>query len=193
MLMAESSALMIPVRRDRGPAYAMQVSVSSRCAAVSTPRLPQTTKYGPRIPCLRAESPSEGHTPFLRRPDREWLQPATLPDLPEAEHRGFQWRFPGAHHLSNKSGFRLHGSRGFLRPPRPHPYTQALLNAVPRLEGTRGRLRGIPGTVPNPRSLPGGCRFHPRCEKRTDVCSDREPEQDRLGSSHWVTCHNWNE
>ena len=74
-----------------------------------------------------------------------------------------------------------------------HPYTKALLNAVPRLEGTRGRLRGIPGTVPNPRSLPGGCRFHPRCEKRTDVCSDREPEQDRLGRSHWVTCHNWNE
>ena len=74
-----------------------------------------------------------------------------------------------------------------------HPYTTALLNAVPRLEGTRGRLRGIPGTVPNPGFLPEGCRFHPRCEKRTELCSTEEPEPERLDQSHWVTCHHWNE
>jgi len=45
-----------------------------------------------------------------------------------------------------------------------HPYTQGLLACTPRLSQRPGRLRVIPGSVPDPSRLPGGCRFHPRCE-----------------------------
>ncbi len=44
-----------------------------------------------------------------------------------------------------------------------HPYTQALFECTPRLEGTRERLQVIPGSVPDPTDYPSGCRFHPRC------------------------------
>ena len=44
-----------------------------------------------------------------------------------------------------------------------HPYTRALLDALPRLDATEARLRAIPGAVPDPRFHPPGCRFHPRC------------------------------
>jgi len=49
----------------------------------------------------------------------------------------------------------------FERPS--HPYTRALFECTPRLEGTTERLRVIPGTVPDPTAYPAGCRFHPRC------------------------------
>ena len=74
-----------------------------------------------------------------------------------------------------------------------HPYTKALLGAVPKLEGTRGRLRGIPGAVPNPGRLPKGCSFHPRCEKRSALCTAQEPGLDLVAAGHRVTCHHWNE
>ncbi len=74
-----------------------------------------------------------------------------------------------------------------------HPYTRALLNAVPRLEGARGRLNGIPGTVPNPAALPGGCPFHPRCQKARDICKANVPEPETVAGEHWVSCHLWNE
>jgi oligopeptide/dipeptide ABC transporter ATP-binding protein len=79
-----------------------------------------------------------------------------------------------------------------LRSP-AHPYTRALLNAVPKLEGTRGRLRGIPGTVPNPAALPSGCAFHPRCPRQKERCAEEDPEREAVRSTHWVTCHYWDE
>jgi peptide/nickel transport system ATP-binding protein/oligopeptide transport system ATP-binding protein len=73
-----------------------------------------------------------------------------------------------------------------------HPYTQALLNAVPKL-GTRSkegkkRLEEIMGSVPNPVSMPSGCRFHPRCPKRNRKCEEHEPELWEAGSGHLVRC-----
>ncbi|MEM7356031.1 MAG: ABC transporter ATP-binding protein [Acidobacteriota bacterium] len=56
-----------------------------------------------------------------------------------------------------------------------HPYTRALLRAVPRLDGGGSDLAGIPGRVPDPGELPGGCSFHPRCHEALDVCRQEAP------------------
>ena len=79
-----------------------------------------------------------------------------------------------------------------LRDPK-HPYTCALLQAVPRLAGSEGRVAGIPGTVPNPRALPAGCVFHPRCSRRRDICSEQVPECESIEGGRTVRCHFWNE
>ncbi|WP_041544561.1 MULTISPECIES: ABC transporter ATP-binding protein [Chelativorans] len=56
-----------------------------------------------------------------------------------------------------------------------HPYTRGLFDAIPRLHGTRERLIPIPGTVPNPRELPRGCAFSPRCPKASNFCHTNSP------------------
>lgn len=62
----------------------------------------------------------------------------------------------------------------FARPL--HPYTYGLLASLPQLTGERGDLLpAIPGNVPDPRTLPGGCAFHPRCPRVTDRCRDEDP------------------
>ena len=57
-----------------------------------------------------------------------------------------------------------------------HPYTQALLECVPKLDGERTRLEVIPGSVPDPRAFPPGCTFHPRCSlTRTKAADTQRP------------------
>jgi peptide/nickel transport system ATP-binding protein len=56
-----------------------------------------------------------------------------------------------------------------------HPYTQALINSIPRIGGERVRLAGITGNTPSPRNWPSGCRFHPRCPHAMPVCSEQAP------------------
>ncbi len=56
-----------------------------------------------------------------------------------------------------------------------HPYTQALINSIPRVGGERTRLAGIGGNTPSPRNWPSGCRFHPRCPHVMPVCSKEAP------------------
>jgi oligopeptide/dipeptide ABC transporter ATP-binding protein len=71
-----------------------------------------------------------------------------------------------------------------------HPYTQALLSAVPIPDPEVQRKRIIlQGDVPSPLNPPAGCAFHPRCHKREDQCSLKEPEFQDLGGGHWVACH----
>lgn len=77
-----------------------------------------------------------------------------------------------------------------LAAPR-HPYTRGLLAAVPRLDSAAKRMNGIPGAVPNPVSLPQGCKFHPRCSSATDLCRRSEPEEDHVSATHGVKCHYW--
>jgi oligopeptide/dipeptide ABC transporter ATP-binding protein len=68
-----------------------------------------------------------------------------------------------------------------LAAPR-HPYTRALLDALPHPESARGEpLRGIPGPPAQPGSLPSGCVFHPRCAYAVDSCRTEVPELRRLG------------
>ena len=57
-----------------------------------------------------------------------------------------------------------------------HPYTAALLRSTPRISGERvRRLQAIDGRPPDPRAMPKGCRFHPRCPSAQPVCAQREP------------------
>ena len=69
-----------------------------------------------------------------------------------------------------------------------HPYTRALLEAVPRLH-QEGPLRSIEGAVPNLVSPPAGCRFHPRCPDVRDICRKGFPETVTVGPDHTVACY----
>lgn len=63
-----------------------------------------------------------------------------------------------------------------------HPYTQGLLNAIPRIDDYRERLYVIKGVVPNIFDLPKGCRFCPRCPDAMEICREKEPGLIRVGS-----------
>jgi len=71
-----------------------------------------------------------------------------------------------------------------------HPYTQALLSAVPTTDTSARRERIIlTGDVPSPINPPSGCRFHPRCPKRMAVCDQTEPELKDVGDGYYVACY----
>jgi peptide/nickel transport system ATP-binding protein len=76
-----------------------------------------------------------------------------------------------------------------LRSPK-HPYTQALLSAVPvpRLDADSAAIR-LPGETPSPANPPAGCHFHPRCPLAVDVCRQRYPESTGVSATHAVNCH----
>lgn len=70
-----------------------------------------------------------------------------------------------------------------------HPYTQALLSAIPILSGRKQRERIVlTGDVPGAAHIPSGCRFHTRCPYATEECSKREPELRDVGGGHLVAC-----
>ncbi len=71
-----------------------------------------------------------------------------------------------------------------------HPYTEALLAAVPRLD-MRKTLRVIPGNIPNLIEPPSGCRFHPRCTYDTRTCKEIIPVLEETEPGHFVACHEW--
>jgi oligopeptide transport system ATP-binding protein len=75
-----------------------------------------------------------------------------------------------------------------------HPYTQALLSAVPipdpDLERAKPRVN-VAGDVPSPLNPPSGCVFRSRCPKVTAVCAEIAPPLERAGSTHMVACHHW--
>jgi peptide/nickel transport system permease protein len=78
-----------------------------------------------------------------------------------------------------------------LRDPR-HPYTRALLSSVPDVEMSRAtRLEAIPGEVPDPRAVPRGCPFAPRCPHAMPVCHEDNPVRTLVGPDHAVACHLW--
>jgi peptide/nickel transport system ATP-binding protein len=71
-----------------------------------------------------------------------------------------------------------------------HPYTEALLSAVPRTDPDYATQRIIlPGDVPSPADPPPGCKFHPRCGYAEEVCKIENPEWRELSDDHWVACH----
>lgn len=70
-----------------------------------------------------------------------------------------------------------------------HPYTQALLSAIPIPDPTAKRERILlKGDVPSPINPPAGCRFHPRCSKRVPECSEAEPKLIEVNKGHFVAC-----
>ena len=70
-----------------------------------------------------------------------------------------------------------------------HPYTEALMTSIPRLNTPKGqRLEAIPGAVPNPLYLPQGCKFAPRCKYCTQKCMEAEPPLQEVAPNHLVRC-----
>jgi oligopeptide transport system ATP-binding protein len=76
-----------------------------------------------------------------------------------------------------------------------HPYTQALLSAVPipspQVDRQRKRIL-LTGDVPSPVNPPKGCHFNPRCHLANDICREQTPELIDVGGEHWVACHRVN-
>ncbi len=72
----------------------------------------------------------------------------------------------------------------FARPS--HPYTRKLLDSLPSSENG---IRGIAGEIPRLVDPPPGCRFHPRCERATEICKAQRPPPDAVDAAHSVRCH----
>ncbi len=71
-----------------------------------------------------------------------------------------------------------------------HPYTQALLSAVPTLDKDAQRdIIRLEGDLPSPANPPVGCHFHPRCPQAFDACRESYPDSTQLGGGHSVRCH----
>jgi peptide/nickel transport system ATP-binding protein len=99
-------------------------------------------------------------------------------------------------HISDRVAVMYVGSMVELAPsellyrdPR-HPYTEALLSAVPKPDpDLRMQRIVLPGDVPNPASPPPGCKFHPRCRYAQDVCRHEVPAFREISPEHFVACH----
>ncbi|SFB44934.1 ABC transporter ATP-binding protein [Clostridium frigidicarnis] len=99
-------------------------------------------------------------------------------------------------HISHRVGVMYLGSlvelapKGELYDNPLHPYTKALLSAVPVPDPTIKRNRILlKGDIPSPANPPKGCKFHTRCPYAMDVCKKDIPEYKNVGNEHFVACH----
>ncbi|HYF63047.1 MAG TPA: dipeptide ABC transporter ATP-binding protein [Herpetosiphonaceae bacterium] len=99
-------------------------------------------------------------------------------------------------HISNRVGVMYLGrmveltSRDELFQHPMHPYTKALMSAIPLPDPTIRRERILlQGDVPSPVNPPSGCRFHPRCWMAQDICKQEDPVFEEKVPDHWVACH----
>lgn len=98
-------------------------------------------------------------------------------------------------HISNRVAVMYLGrivelatTESLYKSPR-HPYTEALLNAVPVPKPSRTRRPPLSGEIPSPLDPPTGCHFHPRCPYAKQVCSEQNPALLDTGSGHLSACH----
>jgi oligopeptide/dipeptide ABC transporter ATP-binding protein len=73
-----------------------------------------------------------------------------------------------------------------------HPYTVGLLNCVVSTDKEGGDLEMIPGSPPDPKNFPSGCKFHPRCQQSREICSKETPILRIINPAHFVRCHLYN-
>jgi peptide/nickel transport system ATP-binding protein len=84
-------------------------------------------------------------------------------------------------------------TRTLFSTPR-HPYTKALLSAIPSLDpDDRGKAQKLVGEIPSPTNPPPGCKFQTRCPAAIDKCRQIEPVLESAGPEHHVACHRWKE
>ena len=84
-------------------------------------------------------------------------------------------------------------TRELFTAPR-HPYTKALLSAIPSLDpDARGAAQKLEGEIPSPTDPPPGCKFQTRCPHAIDICRQKEPKLEHSGLEHDVACHRWEE
>ncbi len=84
-------------------------------------------------------------------------------------------------------------TRELFNTPR-HPYTKALLSAIPSLDPDhKGRAQKLEGEIPSPTNPPPGCKFNTRCPFAIDICRQQEPELQHSGTAHEIACHRWQE
>lgn len=117
------------------------------------------------------------------------------------EEMGFSYLFIShdlsiVKHICHKIGVMYLGSLVELAPKNElyenplHPYTKALLSAVPIPDPTIKRERIIlKGDIPSPANPPSGCKFHTRCQYAMDKCKKEAPEYKCVGKDHFVACH----
>ena len=99
-------------------------------------------------------------------------------------------------HISSRIGVmylgkmvELTNSKGLYIDPL-HPYTQALLSAIPHADPDHNEKRiRLTGDVPSPMNPPTGCRFHPRCVHAKPICSEEDPAWREIKPEHFVACH----
>ena len=72
-----------------------------------------------------------------------------------------------------------------------HPYTRTLLDGMPKISLERREFLAIEGEIPSPIDPPGGCHFHPRCNFRTEHCSEMRPQLEQAGDERYTACFNW--
>jgi len=70
-----------------------------------------------------------------------------------------------------------------------HPYTKGLIGAIPSIEKRDQKLKTIRGSVPNLIYPPSGCRFHPRCPNRLEICEKIKPSLNKDHENHYIACH----
>lgn len=77
---------------------------------------------------------------------------------------------------------------------RYHPYTEALLSAIPQVDGNgNGKRIHLEGEVPSPSNPPSGCHFHTRCKRACEKCRQMEPTLKEVAAGHYVACHLYND
>ncbi|MDX2478795.1 MAG: ATP-binding cassette domain-containing protein [Desulfuromusa sp.] len=82
----------------------------------------------------------------------------------------------------------LTGAKELYKKP-SHPYTEALLNAVPTPDPSHPRPAALSGEIPSPINPPSGCYFHPRCPYADEICRQQDPHLVEIGNEHLVACH----
>jgi peptide/nickel transport system ATP-binding protein len=70
-----------------------------------------------------------------------------------------------------------------------HPYTQALLSAIPKVEAKRRAFKSVEGEIPSPLDPPSGCHFHQRCPHVMEVCRQNIPKLEQIDPDHFSACH----